>query len=72
VEALIYTSTVNPEEAITACSLRQQQPCTFEYTRQLLLCHYQLCIEAGCRRLEHLLSIGEKYNFLSEYFSGFA
>jgi hypothetical protein len=40
-EALIYTSTVDPEEAITACSLRQQQPSGSNFA--LLGAHVNFC-----------------------------
>jgi hypothetical protein len=54
-EALIYTSTVNPEEAITACSLRQQQPSGSN--RALLSAHVNSCCVtvSFVLRLEHLL-----------------
>jgi len=40
-EALIYTLTVDPEEAITACSLRQQQPSGSNLA--LLSAHINFC-----------------------------
>ena len=40
-------------------------------TRQSLLRHCPLCIKVGGCTFEHLLYIGMKYNFFSEYFNGF-
>jgi len=55
--------------------LRQQQPSgsylAFLSTYQSLP-HHQLCIKVGGHTFEHLLQIGTKYNFFSEYFSDFA
>jgi hypothetical protein len=52
--------------------LRQQQLGIFEHTRQPQLHRCRLCVDVGGSDLEHLLKIGTKYNFVPEYFSGFA
>ena len=72
---LIYTSPVDSEGDREAAKTIRQQLVISECTRQSLLRRHRhrhrLCIEVDARMFEHLVSIGNKLQLLSEYFSGF-
>jgi hypothetical protein len=58
IEALIYTSSVSPEEdldrIVEAATTTRQQPGIFERSLQGLLCRCLLCITVGGRTFEKL------------------
>jgi hypothetical protein len=69
---LIYTSRLILKRIAEAAETISQQPDIFERTSQSLLCRHQLCIEVNGHTFEHLVSIGNKLQLFSDYYSGFA
>jgi len=55
-----------------AAEIISQQPGIFERTSQSLLRRHQLCIEVNCHISEYPVSIGNKLQLFSEYYSDFA